>query len=232
MKTELRLTDTNAASDSKGRTWGLEGGLFWWLVGGVGVAITVFFVLLVMMNTVVADRLSRRARAGRPLPRLHLRTAAGQAARLRPRLFRALGFRRWFRPGGSDHPLTPGIRLRRTDHECWRSLIVVELLRRTLLGQLQTAEVNLRAGLHQHGLDAIVRAHLERALAHIREAYIAVNEQTKSPRRFRNWPTSLRALSKCRPTGAPNKRSLTHLHPQSTSDLCSNALPTVFLSAI
>ena len=51
MKAELRLTDTNAASDSKGRTWGLEGGLFWWLVGGVGVAITVFFVLLVMMNT-------------------------------------------------------------------------------------------------------------------------------------------------------------------------------------
>jgi len=54
-----------------------------------------------------------------------------------------------------------------------------ELLRRTLLGQLQTAEVNLRAGLHQHGLDVIVRAHLERALAHIREAYIAVNEQTR-----------------------------------------------------
>lgn len=51
MKTELRLSDTNAASDSKGRTWGLEGGLFWWLVGGVGVAITVFFVLLVTMKT-------------------------------------------------------------------------------------------------------------------------------------------------------------------------------------
>ena len=55
----------------------------------------------------------------------------------------------------------------------------LELLRRTLLGQLQTADVNLRAGLHQHGMDAIVRAHLERALAHIREAYIAVNEQAK-----------------------------------------------------
>ena len=55
----------------------------------------------------------------------------------------------------------------------------LELLRRTLLGQLQTADVNLRAGLHQHGMDAIVRAHLERALAHIREAYIAVNEQNK-----------------------------------------------------
>ena len=51
MKTDLRLTDTNAASDSKGRTWGLEGGLFWWLVGGVGVGITVFFVALVMLKS-------------------------------------------------------------------------------------------------------------------------------------------------------------------------------------
>jgi hypothetical protein len=56
---------------------------------------------------------------------------------------------------------------------------VVELRQRALLDQFQTAEVNLRAGLHQHGMDAVVRAHLERALAHIREAYIAVNEQTK-----------------------------------------------------
>lgn len=51
MQTDLRLTDTNAASDSKGRTWGLEGGLFWWLVGGVGAGITVFFVFLVMLNS-------------------------------------------------------------------------------------------------------------------------------------------------------------------------------------
>ena len=50
MKTDLRLTDTNAASDSKGKTWGLDGGLFWWLVGGVGVGITLFFVLLVPMK--------------------------------------------------------------------------------------------------------------------------------------------------------------------------------------
>jgi hypothetical protein len=55
----------------------------------------------------------------------------------------------------------------------------LELLRRTLLGQLQTADTNLRSGLHQHGMDAVVRAHLERALAHIREATIAVDEQTK-----------------------------------------------------
>jgi hypothetical protein len=55
----------------------------------------------------------------------------------------------------------------------------LELLRRALLGQLQTADANLRAGLHQHGMDALVRAHLERALAHIREATIAVKEQAK-----------------------------------------------------
>ena len=59
------------------------------------------------------------------------------------------------------------------------SVTRLELLRRALLGQLQTADANLRSGLHQHGMDAIVRAHLERALAHIREASIAVNEQTK-----------------------------------------------------
>jgi hypothetical protein len=50
-KNELRLTDTNAASDSKGRTWGLEGNLFWWLIGGVGAGITVFFILLVVLNS-------------------------------------------------------------------------------------------------------------------------------------------------------------------------------------
>ena len=49
-KSELRLTDTNAASDSKGKTWGLEGGLFWWLIGGIGSGITLFFVLLVVLS--------------------------------------------------------------------------------------------------------------------------------------------------------------------------------------
>lgn len=51
--------------------------------------------------------------------------------------------------------------------------------RRELLGCLQTADDNLRATLHRHGLEAPARAHLDRALAHIREAYIAVNEQTR-----------------------------------------------------
>ena len=35
----------------------------------------------------------------------------------------------------------------------------------------------MRASLHQHGTDALVRSHLERALAHIREAHIAVGER-------------------------------------------------------
>ena len=109
MKTELRFTDTNAASDSKGRTWGLEGGLFWWLVGGVGAAITVFFVLLVMVK-VVADRLPRRARAAGAVPGLHLRPAARQTARLRPRLFRALVFRQRVRPGGANRRIPPPTR--------------------------------------------------------------------------------------------------------------------------
>ena len=51
--------------------------------------------------------------------------------------------------------------------------------RYVLLARLQAADSSLRASLHQHGTDALVRAHLERALAHIREASIAVNEQTK-----------------------------------------------------
>ena len=47
MSTTLRLTDTNAASDSSGRTWGLDGNLVWWLIGGIGGSIAVFFGLLV-----------------------------------------------------------------------------------------------------------------------------------------------------------------------------------------
>ena len=53
-KSELRFTDTNAASDSKGRTWGLEGGLFWWLIAGIGAGIIIFFVLLVVLDVSLA----------------------------------------------------------------------------------------------------------------------------------------------------------------------------------
>ena len=34
MKDGFRFTETNSSDDSKGRTWGLEGELFWFVVGG------------------------------------------------------------------------------------------------------------------------------------------------------------------------------------------------------
>jgi len=45
-----------------------------------------------------------------------------------------------------------------------------------LLANLQAAEDALRDNLHVHSLDATARAHLQRALCHLREAYIAINE--------------------------------------------------------
>ena len=55
-------------------------------------------------------------------------------------------------------------------------LNIVEAKRQALLGQLKAAESALRSGLHTHGFGSIARAHLERALAHIQEACVAINE--------------------------------------------------------
>jgi hypothetical protein len=52
----------------------------------------------------------------------------------------------------------------------------IENQRQALLGQLTAAETALRTGLHTHGFGSIARAHMERALAHIQEATIAINE--------------------------------------------------------
>lgn len=41
---ELRLTETNSAEDSAGRTWGLEGNLFWHVVAGVFIAVVTLLV--------------------------------------------------------------------------------------------------------------------------------------------------------------------------------------------
>lgn len=45
-----------------------------------------------------------------------------------------------------------------------------------LLQQLQAAEAALRKGLHIHGFGGNIRAHMERALTHTREAYVSINE--------------------------------------------------------
>lgn len=42
---DMRFTDTNSADDSKGRTWGLDGNLFWYLIGG-GFASVIIMLLL------------------------------------------------------------------------------------------------------------------------------------------------------------------------------------------
>jgi hypothetical protein len=42
---ELRLTDTNSAEDSAGRTWGLDGNLFWYLIGGLFVSVLLLLML-------------------------------------------------------------------------------------------------------------------------------------------------------------------------------------------
>ena len=52
----------------------------------------------------------------------------------------------------------------------------IEARRQALLGQIQAAESALRAGLHANGPDQIARAHLERAMAHLAEAAVAINE--------------------------------------------------------
>ena len=55
-------------------------------------------------------------------------------------------------------------------------LQTIEAKRQELLGQIRTAEAAVRAGLHTHGFGNAAREHLERAMAHIQEAYIAINE--------------------------------------------------------
>jgi hypothetical protein len=53
---------------------------------------------------------------------------------------------------------------------------MVEAKRQELLGQIKAAESALRAGLHTQGFASTARAHMERAMAHLCEAYIAINE--------------------------------------------------------
>jgi hypothetical protein len=56
------------------------------------------------------------------------------------------------------------------------NLKAIETQRQALLGQLNAAETALRSGLHTHGFGSTARAHMEQAMAHIQEAYVAINE--------------------------------------------------------
>jgi hypothetical protein len=51
---------------------------------------------------------------------------------------------------------------------------------RLILEELNTAQQSLRENLHRHDLDPTAREHMERALSHVREAYIATNEIGKA----------------------------------------------------
>ena len=53
---------------------------------------------------------------------------------------------------------------------------LAETKRQELLGQITNAELALRKGLHIPGFGETAAAHLERALAHVREAYVAIDE--------------------------------------------------------
>jgi hypothetical protein len=51
---------------------------------------------------------------------------------------------------------------------------------RHILEELNNAEQALRENLHRHDLDPTAREHMERALSHVREAYVATNEIGKA----------------------------------------------------
>lgn len=42
---ELRFSDTNSADDSTGKTWGLDGNLFWFIIGGVFLFVVILLLL-------------------------------------------------------------------------------------------------------------------------------------------------------------------------------------------
>ena len=55
-----------------------------------------------------------------------------------------------------------------------------DLNRQALLVRLQSADTALRAGLNQPCAETLIRAHIERALAHIREAETALHNLSRA----------------------------------------------------
>ena len=57
---------------------------------------------------------------------------------------------------------------------------VPDLIRHALHVRLQSADIALRACMNQPCVEAIIRAHIERALAHIREAETALHNLARA----------------------------------------------------
>lgn len=73
-----------------------------------------------------------------------------------------------------------------------------------VLNSLNEAESALRENLHRSDLDPTARAHMERALNHVREAYIATNEIGKArtvPQLVNECETLGRLMLKIQRTG-------------------------------
>ena len=81
---------------------------------------------------------------------------------------------------------------------------------RYIFEQLDTAEQALRENLHRNDLDPTAREHMERALSHVREAYIATNEIGKA----RSVPRLVSDLEKVIPIMAKVRR---HRQPAVTT---------------
>jgi hypothetical protein len=64
MKPELRFTETNSSDDSQGKTWGLDGDLFWFMAGG---AFAFVAVLLVCFSALRMSFFGSMALAAAPL---------------------------------------------------------------------------------------------------------------------------------------------------------------------
>ena len=76
--------------------------------------------------------------------------------------------------------------------------------RQLLLQQLADAEAALRGGLLIQGFGSVAPAHMERAMAHIREAHIAINE-TKAVRGVAQLVDDLRRIEQVMAAGERQK---------------------------
>ncbi|MGE9268103.1 MAG: hypothetical protein ACQKBY_08395 [Verrucomicrobiales bacterium] len=49
-ETTLRFTETNSSEDSKGKTWGLDGNLFWFAIGGAFLKVMTLLILFAVFK--------------------------------------------------------------------------------------------------------------------------------------------------------------------------------------